>query len=88
MRAERLRMVLRGYEAQVNIHIKHRMAAVATVLSIASIGCGSAADQPANPANSTLQQPSISDVPEGNPVQPADPGSTVAPAAPGTDMGG
>ena len=81
-------MVLRGYEAQVNIHIKHRMAAVATVLSIASIGCGSAADQPANPANSTLQQPSISGVPEGNPVQPADPGSTVAPAAPGTDMGG
>jgi len=72
----------------VNFHIKHRLVTVATVLSIASIGCSGAADQPPNPANSTLLQPSSSDVPEGNPVQPADPGSTVAPTAPGTDMGG
>ena len=73
-----------GYEVPVIIELKPRHAALAVLLSVAVMaGCDSA-DQPADPSNSTLEQPSISDVPEGNmvpPVQPEEPGTSDAPSA-------
>lgn len=63
-----------GYEPCVNNLFQPRKVALAAILSaVALMGCDSA-DQPDDPSNSVLQQPSISEVPEGNIVPPVQTG--------------